>query len=400
MRPLPLALLLVTLPAAATLAQAPVDDGTGAFVADIAAFAQQTEAPEVVSGVAFDVEVITGILARPWGLAILPDGAGYIVTERGGTLRHITRDGTMGPEIAGVPDVRAISQGGLLDVALSPDFTDNRLIFITYSARSGVVGSATAVASAVVADDFSTLTDVRELWQQTPDSTVPLHFGSRLLVLPDDRLFVTTGDRFTPENRALAQDPFSANYGVTVQMTTQGDILGDPVIEGGRPENLTYGHRNIQGAAIHPETGAIWTLEHGPAGGDELNIIRPGANYGWPEVSYGVNYNGSDVGTGLRAHGPDFEEPRYYWDPSIAPSDLIFYQGEMFPDWQGDILMGALAGQSLVRLDMDGDTVIGEERLRVGEGRVRDVDIDAAGAILILIDDDPGSLIRLTPAVE
>lgn len=394
-----LAPLLATLLACPAVAQAPVDDGTGNLVDVEPAFAEQTEAPEVFSGVTFDEEVIAGTLARPWGLAVLPDGAGYIVTERGGTLRHITRDGTMGPEISGVPSVRAMRQGGLLDVALADDFTDSRLIFLTYSARSGLAASATAVARAVLSDDHSALTGVEELWRQTPASAIPLHFGSRVLPLEDGGLLITTGDRFTPENRELAQDPARAAYGVTIRLPLNGIEQLRPIVIGADPEIYTYGHRNVQGAALAPD-GAIWALEHGPAGGDELNIIQFAGNYGWPEVSYGVNYNGSDVGTGEQAHEPYFVEPTYYWDPSIAPSDLVFYDGNMLPDWQGDILLGALAGQALVRLQMDGNTVVGEERLRTGEGRVRDVDVDENGAILILIDDDPGALIRLTPAAE
>ena len=386
--------------AGVAVAQAPVDDGTGSLSADVAAFAGQTEAPEVASGVTFDEEVITGALARPWGLAVLPEGAGYIVTERGGSLRHVTRDGTMGPEITGVPAVRAIQQGGLLDVALAPDFTDSRVLYLTYSAREGLAASATAVARAVLSDDHGALTGVQELWRQTPASLVPAHFGSRVLVDDAGFIFVTTGDRFTPENRQLAQDPTSATYGVMIMLQPDHTPATLDFVEGALPGILTYGHRNIQGLAIQPDTQLVWVLEHGPAGGDELNIIEHGGNYGWPEVSYGVNYDGSDVGNGEQAHAPDFIEPRYFWDPSIAPSDLIFYEGEMFPDWQGNILLGALAGQALVRLEMDGDMVIGEERLRTGQGRVRDVDVDENGAILILIDDDPGALIRLTPAEE
>ncbi|MEX3015920.1 PQQ-dependent sugar dehydrogenase [Gymnodinialimonas hymeniacidonis] len=394
LRALPFLLLATPL-----AAQTPVDDGTPNLPDTVPAFPEQTNAPEVLSGVTFAEEVIVGALARPWAVAVLPEGAGYIVTERGGTLRHISRDGTMGPEISGVPSVRAMQQGGLLDVALSPNFAENRELYLTYSARDGLAGSATAVARAQFSEDHTELEDVTELWRQTPASVVPAHFGSRVIVAPFGSLFVTTGDRFTPENRQLAQDPVDASYGVTILIDTEGESSPVPIIEGARPEILTYGHRNIQGAAVQPETNIIWTLEHGPAGGDELNIIRPGANYGWPQVSYGVNYNGSDVGTGEQTHAPDYEEPRYYWDPSIAPSDLIFYEGEMFPDWQGDILLGALAGRALVRLDMEGDTVIGEERVWTGE-RVRDVAIDADGAILIVIDDDPGSLIRLTPSQD
>lgn len=397
LRSLPAPVLLASLLASTALAQSPVDDGTGSYPASVAAFEGQTEAPEVSSGVSFAEEVISGTLAHPWGLAILPDAAGYLVTERGGSLRHITTDGTLGPEISGVPEVRAMRQGGLLDIALAPDFAESRALFLTYAAREGLAGSATAVARATLSADHTALTELEELWRQTPASAVPAHFGSRVLVSEDGTLTVTTGDRFTPENRQLAQAPAEAAYGVTIRL----DAAHQPItgaVEGALPGVLSYGHRNIQGLARQPGSDTLWLLEHGPAGGDELNIIEPGGNYGWPIVSYGVNYNGSDVGEGVQTHGPEFIEPRYYWDPSIAPSDLVFYEGEMFPEWQGDILLGALAGQSLVRLEIDGTRVVAEERLRPGDGRVRDVAVDAEGAILILIDDDPGALIRLTPA--
>lgn len=385
--------LLLTTPA---FAQAPVDDGTPNLPDTIPAFPEQTDAPEITSGLRLANEVVADTLAHPWAVAVLPGGTGYIVTERGGTLRHITRDGVVGPEISGVPAVRAVQQGGLLDVALSPDFAGNRTLYLTYSARDGIAASATAVASAVLSDDHTALGEVSELWRQSPSSIVPAHFGSRVIVTPDGSLLVTTGDRFTPENRRLAQNPVRASYGVTIRIAPDGTPAQDPILDGAQPGILSYGHRNIQGAAVQPGTNLVWTLEHGPAGGDELNILQPGANYGWPEVSYGVNYNGSDVGTGQQAHAPAYTEPRYFWDPSIAPSDMIFYEGDMFTEWQGDILLGALAGRALVRLDMEGDTVVGEERFRPG-GRVRDVAVDDDGAILILIDDDPGSLIRLTP---
>ncbi|MEJ6391845.1 PQQ-dependent sugar dehydrogenase [Gymnodinialimonas sp. 2305UL16-5] len=392
-RALPVFLLAFASPA---LAQTQEVSPAGTLPLTLVNAATQSEARTVASDVTLTEQVVTGVLASPWSVAVLPDSAGYVVTERGGTLRHVTRDGTVGPEIAGVPNVRALRQGGLLDIALAPDFAESRVIYLSYAAPDGLAGSATALARAVLSDDHTALDEVTELWRQTPASAIPAHFGSRIIAFEDGRVLVTTGDRFTPENRQLAQDPINATYGVTIMIGADGAPEA-PAVEGALPGVLSYGHRNIQGAALHPETGAIWMLEHGPAGGDELNIITPGANYGWPEVSYGVNYNGTDVGTGEQIHAPAFVEPIYFWDPSIAPSDMVFYQGDMFADWEGSILLGALAGQSLVRLELEGDNVIGEERLREGEGRVRDVAVDEDGAILVLIDDDPGALIRLTP---
>ena len=391
--PAHVAAALLCLPAAA---QAPVDDGTPNLPDTIPAFAGQTEAPEQRSGVVLAEEVVTGALATPWAVAVLPDGAGYLVTERGGSLRHVSRDGTIGPGIDGVPDVRAIQQGGLLDVALAPDFAESRVIYLTYSSPSGLAASATAAARAVLSPDHAALSEVVEIFRQTPASSVPAHFGSRIVPLPDGNLAITTGDRFTPRNRVLAQRP-STTYGVVVQITPEGDPAGAPIAPDALPEVLSFGHRNLQGAAVHPGTGALWTLEHGPAGGDELNLIARGGNYGWPVVSYGVNYNGSDVGSGLQAHAPAFVEPRYYWDPSIAPSDLVFYDGAMFPDWQGDILAAGLVAQAVVRLVLDGDTVTAEERLAEGVGRVRDVAVDHDGSILFLTDEGGASrLMRLS----
>ncbi len=314
---LALSFLVLATPA---LAQAPVDDGTANLPDTIPAFAQQTDAPELSSGVIFEEDVIAGTLARPWGVAVLPDTMGYLVTERGGTLRHITRDGTVGPEITGVPSVRAIQQGGLLDVTLADDFPESRTIFFTYSAREGLAGSATAVARATLSEDHTALTEVTELWRQTPASAIPAHFGSRVIALPSGPLIVTTGERFTPENRELAQDPETATYGVVITINADGSAPPDGGLSSAHPEVVSFGHRNVQGLALDAD-GTVWTLEHGPAGGDELNILRPGGNYGWPVVSYGVNYNGSDVGTGAQAHAPTYVEPRYFWDPSIAPSD-------------------------------------------------------------------------------
>ncbi|AHM04721.1 PQQ-dependent oxidoreductase, gdhB family [Roseibacterium elongatum DSM 19469] len=311
-------ILSLSLPAA--VPAQPVADGPPNRPGTTPAFAAQTEAPEQISGFELARETVATGLERPWAVAVLPDGAGYLVTERPGRVRHVSRAGAVSDPIAGVPEVLARRQGGLLDVALSPDFMDNRVIFLTYARPMGDGLSATAAARAVLSEDLSRLNEVTEIFVQTPPSPTPMHYGSRILPV-GDHVFVTTGERFTDAERALAQDP-AATYGTVVRLLANGDIpAGNPFAgtEGARPEIWSLGHRNIQGAALHPETGDLWTIEHGPAGGDELNRIEPGANYGWPVVSYGVNYDGSSVGLGEAAHAPDFTEPRYYWDPVIAP---------------------------------------------------------------------------------
>lgn len=375
----------------------PVEDGTPNVPENVPAFAEQTEAPAQVTP---DVarSVVARGLSQPWAVAVLPGDAGYLVTEREGHLRHIARDGTVSEPLAGVPEVFAMRQGGLLDVALAPDFADSRTIYLTYSAPLGLMRSATAAARATLARDLSEIGEVERIFLQDPPSRVPVHFGSRVVPMPDGTIVVTTGDRGIPENAALAQDP-ATTYGAVVRITPDGaPAPGNPFADtpGARPELFSHGHRNIQGAALHPDTGALWTIEHGPAGGDELNLIEPGGNYGWPVVSYGVNYNGSDIGEGRAAHAPDFVPPRYYWDPVIAPGGMVVYDGAMFPEWQGDLLIAGLVAQAVVRLDLDGDTVRGEERLADGTARIRDVAIDHDGSVLFVTGTDDAVLGRLS----
>jgi glucose/arabinose dehydrogenase len=245
-----------------------------------------------------------------------------------------------------VPEVFDVSQGGLLDVALAPDFRDSRLIYLSFAKPMGMMRAATAVIRATLSEDHASLTDVTEIFEQSPPSRVPIHFGSRVVPAPDGTVWITTGERGgTPGLRGLAQD-VSTTYGAVVRVTTDGaPAPGNPFLDdpGAAPERVTLGQRNIQGAALAPVTGELWTIEHGPRGGDELNHIEPGANYGWPVVSYGINYNGTEIGTGRAAHAPDYVEPVYYWDPVIAPGGMEFYdlpQGdEMFPEWSGDLLI-------------------------------------------------------------
>ena len=373
---------------------AEVDQGPPNVPEFTPAFENQTRAPEIAEPVRLRTEVLAAGLVHPWGVAPLP-GGGYLVSERVGRLQLVGADGSV-TEVGGAPDVVARGQGGLLDVALAPDFESSRRIYMTYSKPQGLRQMATAAATGVLTADMTRLEDLRDIFVQTPPSTSALHFGSRI-VLDGDNAFITVGEHSTEAERVLAQD-LKTTYGKVVRVTVDGGIPGDNPFRGqsgALAEVWSYGHRNPQGAALHPETGDLWTLEHGPAGGDELNLIRPGANYGWPIVSYGENYGGAPVGTG-KSSAPGIVEPRYYWDPVIAPGGFAFYDGAMF-DWQGDVVAGSLNPGGVVRLTLDGDTVTGEARYLGELGRVRDVDIDLDGALLILIDDPDGALIRVTP---
>ncbi len=382
----------------ALLAQQPVEQGAPNVPSNTPAFAEQTRAPASDSGVDFAVEELATGLAHPWGIAELP-GGGYLVTEREGRLRVIEPGGGLREAaVLGVPDVVNLRQGGLLDVALDPRFESNRVIYLTYAKPQPDNMSATAAARAILSEDMSELMEVQDIFVQTPPSPTPMHYGSRI-VLDADYAYITTGEHSREEERVFAQD-MDKTYGKVVRLTPEGEVPADnPFVgqEGALPEIWTTGHRNVQGADLHPETGELWTLEHGPAGGDELNLATPGLNFGWPVVSYGENYSGTPVGTGQARHEPEFTEPRYYWDPVIAPGGFAFYEGSMFADWQGDILASSLRPGGLVRLELDGDTIVGEERLLGEVGRVRDVEIASDGAILVLIDDPEGSVLRLTP---
>jgi glucose/arabinose dehydrogenase len=395
-----LAAALVALPASAQ----PVQDGAPNRPDIEPAFPGQTEAPERISDFVAEPQRIAGGLAHPWGLAVLPDGAGFLVTERPGRLRHVTRDGAVSAPISGVPEVFEVAQGGLLDVALAPDFAESRVVYLSLSKPLGLMRSATAVIRARLSDDMTALEGVTEIFEQTPGSAVPIHYGSRVEPAADGTLWITTGERGgTPGQRMLAQE-VGTTYGTVVRITPEGAAApGNPFAEMGSAAALRYtlGQRNIQGAAAEPVTGRLWTVEHGPAGGDELNLIEAGANYGWPIVSYGVNYNGSDIGDGRAVHAPDFVEPVYYWDPVIAPGGMVFYhlpQGdEMFPEWSGDLLIAGLQARAVVRLDMEEGRVVAEERLADRIGRVRDVAIDTSGAVLFVTDDaEDGGLYRLS----
>ena len=346
------------------------------------------------------VETVADGLEHPWGIEILPGGR-MLVTERPGRLRIVAPDGTLSEPIAGVPDVDARGQGGLLDVALDPDFQANRLIYLSY-AEPGDGGNSTAVARAALSEDGASLGDLQVIFSQKPKLPSKAHFGSRLVFDGKGHLFVTLGERSAAQFREQAQD-LGSHLGKIVRIRPDGGVPDDnPFVgqAGALPEIWSYGHRNVQAAALHPQTGQLWEIEHGPQGGDEVNIAEPGANYGWPVVSHGVNYDGTPVGTG-RQRQEGMADPLYTWTPVIAPSGMIFYAGAAFPEWRGDLFVGGLRATSLVRLKLDGDRVAHEERMLEDLGRrIRDVAQGPDGALYLLTDEENGEVLRLSAAEQ
>ena len=390
MKPLLFTLLLAT-PAMAQVEQGPPN--TDFFPA----FAAQTRSPALPATAISIADFATG-LENPWGIAPLPDGH-FLVTERPGRLRLVGPDGSLSEPITGLPQVAAIEQGGLLDVAIAPDFASSRMVWWTY-AKPLSDGFATAAARGVLSADGTALSDVQDMFVQTPPSLVPVHYGSRVVFDAQGHVFITTGEHFTDANRLLAQD-LTTTYGKVIRLLDDGSIPADNPFAGtdtgagNDPQIWSYGHRNLQSAAFSPD-GTLWTVEHGPQGGDELNHPGPGLNYGWPLVSYGENYDGTPVGSGFaRAEG--IEDPVYYWDPVIAPGGMLFYQGAAFAGWQDDILIGSLNPGALVRLKLQDGVVVGEERLATDVGRVRDVEELPDGSLLLLIDATDGGILRVTP---
>ncbi len=377
-----LALMLLPVAACAEVPQ-------GAPNADFSpAFAEQTRAP-ALPATNVQVDVLTDKLDRPWGIAPI-SARQFIVTERGGTMRIINGDGSVSAPIRGLPEIESRQQGGLLDVAVSPDFANDRVVFWTYS-KPVNGGTATAAARGVLSG--GEMTEVRDIFVQDPPSRAPFHYGSRIIPMPDGTVWITTGER--NEERHLAQDN-STTYGKVIRINVDGSIPADNPFVGrdGDDAIWSYGHRNPQGAAIGPD-GVLWTIEHGPAGGDELNRPEAGRNYGWPIISYGVNYNGSDVGSGVAVQ-EGMEQPVYYWDPVIAPSGMAFYDGPYAP-WQGDLLIGSLNPGELVRLKLEDGRVVGEERLLQDMGRMRDVEVLPDGTVLVLMDNSYGVVLRVRP---
>jgi len=339
------------------------------------------------------LETVAAGLEHPWGMAFLPDGR-VLVTERPGRLRIVAMDGSLSAPVDGVPPVAAGGQGGLLDVALHPGFADNRLVYLSYS-EPGEGGNSTAVARGRL--DGNSLREVEVIFSQQPKFDSSAHFGSRLVFARDGTLFVTLGDRYKRRDDAQTLDN---HHGKVVRINDDGSVpVGNPFADraGALPQIWSLGHRNLQGAALHPQTGELWTHEHGPSGGDEINISRAGNNYGWPVITYGEEYIGGSIGEGT--HKAGMEQPLRHWVPSIAPSGMLFVD-QRIPPWQGNLLIGSLKFDQLVRLELDGERVVHEERLlekELGE-RIRDVAQGPDGAIYLLTDERKGRLLRLVPA--
>jgi glucose/arabinose dehydrogenase len=360
------------------------------------AFQGQTRAPGIRSDVALQVAPVVTGLDHPWGFDFLPDGR-MIINELEGRMRIAGRDGALSAPIAGLPKVDARGQGGLLDVAVDPDFARNQTIFFSYSEpRQG--GNGTALARARLIDGPQPrLEDLQVIFRQMPTYDSDKHFGSRIVFAPDGTLFLTMGERSDVASRVHAQD-LGSDFGKIVRINKDGSIPNDnPFVgkPGARPEIFSYGNRNVQAAALHPVTHQLWEIEHGPRGGDELNLIQAGRNYGWPVISYGIEYSGKKMPGGATAH-EGMEQPNYYWDPVIAPSGMIFYTGDLFPAWRGNIFVGGLESQKLVRLVLDGARVTGEEWLLQDQNqRIRDVNQGPDGAIYVAVDG--GSILRVAP---
>jgi aldose sugar dehydrogenase len=340
----------------------------------------------------FELVTVVSGLEHPWGMAFLPD-ASILVTERPGRVR-IVRQGQLDPEpLDGVPPVYASGQGGLLDVALDPEFDSNRLIYLSYAAE-GDGGNSTRVARATLGE--GRLDDLEVIFTAEPLVRSSKHFGSRLAFDAEGHLFITVGERGQGER---AQDLGDHN-GTVIRLHPDGSVPADnPFVgtAGARPEIFSYGHRNAQGLAIHPETGIPWLHEHGARGGDEVNVVHPAVNYGWPVITYGIDYSGAPIGEGT--HKEDMAQPIHYWVPSIAPSGMAFYDGDAFPEWRGDLFVGALRSRLLARLELDGEKVVAEERLLEGAiGRIRDVEVGPDGYLYLLTDEPDGGLYRLEPA--
>ncbi len=362
------------------------------------AFDRQFRVPWSDSATSLSTRTLADGLQVPWGVASLPNSEGLLVTERSGQLRHVTLDGKLSSPLQGVPEVHARGQGGLLDVALGPDFAIDRLVYFSYAKPVGDGLSVTAAARGTLREDLAAIENLVDIFVQSPPSPTAKHYGSRVVFDENGHVYVTTGEHSAESERVLAQD-LATTYGKVIRLGPDGEIPPDnPFVDrdDAMPEIWSYGHRNIQGAAFDQD-GVLWTIEHGPRGGDELNQPEAGGNYGWPVITYGINYWGTSIGEGI-ATATGMEQPVYFWDPVIAPSGMSFHSGEAFSHWNGDLLIGGLVARALVRMDIDNNgDIIGEEHLLPGIGRVRDVEVLQDGSLVLLVEGSTGSVVHVTP---
>jgi glucose/arabinose dehydrogenase len=348
---------------------------------------------------ALEIETVASGLVTPWSLAFLPDGR-MLVTERPGRLRVVTRNGQLSPPVTGVPEVWATGQGGLHDVALDKDFARNGTLYLCYAERTGN-GGRTSVARGKLNDgERPRLSEVKVIFRQEGPLSSGYHYGCRIAQGADGNLFVALGDHFSPRDEA---QNLGNHIGKIVRITPDGAAPGDnPFVgrDGAKPEIWSYGHRNVQSLALHPTSGKLWEIEHGPRGGDEVNIAEKGKNYGWPVIGYGVDYSGAKIHEGTHRDG--MEQPIKYWVPSIAPCGMAFYTADMFPKWRGSLFTGSINSvKGIVRLSLDGEKVTGEERLLQNlNEQIRDVRQGPDGALWLLTDNSAGRILRVTPATK
>lgn len=357
------------------------------------AFEGQTRVARVRTSTPYDVKVLAEGLDRPWGIAFLPDGR-FLITQKSGTLRIVAQDGTLSDAITGLPNVNSNGQGGLLGLTLDPSFDSNRMVYWVFS-QDTLNGTLTAVAKGKLAEDEKRIENAQVIYQATPAHKSNLHYGGRILFDKEGNLFVSTGERSDIVTRPQAQDLNSA-LGKVLRITKEGKPAPGNPFEGkddARPEIYSYGHRNVQGLAFHPETGDLWEGEFGPRGGDEVNRIQPGKNYGWPTITYGLEYSGKKIGDSIQQK-EGMEQPVYYWDPVLSPSGMTFFAGNSIPEWENNLFIGGLSSTHIARLVIKDNKVVGEERLLADVGqRFRDVQQGQDGALYAVTDE--GRLYRI-----
>ncbi len=358
------------------------------------AFTGQTRIGSVTTSTAYHSTVLTTSLSNPWGITSLPDGR-LLITQKGGGMRIVTVEGTVGNTIGGMPNVNSGGQGGLLGLCLDPDFESNRMVYWVFS-ESVSGGNITSVAKGRLTDNETTIESATVIYRSNTPHNSTLHYGGRILFDLTGNLFVSIGEKSSQDARPLAQS-VSSSLGKVIRITKNGQPApGNPVFSqgGALPELYSIGHRNPQGLALHPVTGEIWQSEHGPRGGDEINRLQAGANFGWPTITYGIEYGGQTIGAGIQQQN-GMEQPTYYWDPVVSPSGIVFYSGNRVPEWQNNLFVGSLSGQHIVRLVIDNNNkVVGEERLLASEGqRFRDMTQGTDGALYAITDQ--GRLYRI-----